>query len=66
VETWGFQFVGKLGVSTLVEFRVSNGMKLGVYNKLTYSGGMSSGEELEITYFVDVVEDGSELRWGRM
>jgi hypothetical protein len=36
--------------------------KLGVYNKLSCSGSMSLGEDLEIVDFVDVVGDDNDLR----
>jgi hypothetical protein len=57
-ETWGCQFNKKLGFPV--------GMKLRVSKKLSFHGSTSSGGELEITYFMDVVRDDNDLRWGRM
>jgi hypothetical protein len=65
----------KLGVSTSQgnfgfpfwkNFGVFVGMKLKVSSRLSCSRGTSSGKDLEITYFVDVLEDDNNLRWGRI
>jgi hypothetical protein len=58
LENLGFPLWNNLG------FPVST--KLGVSSRLSCSGGMSSGRDLEIENFVDVVKDDNELKWGRM
>jgi hypothetical protein len=40
--------------------------KLGVSSRISCDGGMSLGRDLEIVYFLDVVRDRNDLRWGRM
>jgi hypothetical protein len=39
---------------------------MGLPTYLVAMGGTSSSGDLEITYFVDVVRDGNDLRWARM
>jgi hypothetical protein len=65
----------KLGFSTSqgnLEFSLDKnlgfpiGTKLGVSNRLGCDDGTSSDIYLEIADFVDVVEDDTDLRWGRM
>jgi hypothetical protein len=57
---------GNLGFPVLQNLGFSVGTKLGVSNGISCDERMSLRRDLEITDFVDVVEDGNNLRWGRM
>jgi hypothetical protein len=57
-ETWGFHF-GRIWALQLAR-------NVGFPADLVAVGGTSSGKDLEIADFVDVVEDSNDLRWGRM